>query len=82
MKLTAYVATQADLEYEVDDVIIIIHEGEPNSDGFVERRSWVRGFDDHEWEQAREYAENLAKTLGIEFIGEVAEEYVEEESEE
>lgn len=79
MKIKVFVAVQADLEYEVDDVMIVIQEGNEGEEDFVERRCWVRGFDDVDWTEANAYAEELAKTLGVEFVGEIAEEYVGED---
>lgn len=62
-----YVAIQPDLEYEVDDVVLVVE------DGVWKNVCWVKGFDDIEWEEANAFAEKLAKTLGVEFVGEINE---------
>ena len=65
--MKAYVAKTPDLENEVDDVFLIIEDGD------WKRTCWIRGFDDTEWKEANEFAEKIAKFLNIEFVGEIEE---------
>jgi hypothetical protein len=67
--MKAYIAKRPDLEYEVDDVVLVIEE---DGQKIICR---IKGFNDYEWEEASAFAEKLAQTLGIEFIGEI-EEYI------
>lgn len=65
--MKAWIQTTPDFEYEVDDVILCIEDGE----NII--TTWITGFDDVDWEKAVKFAEDLAKTLNIEYIGEVGE---------
>ena len=69
--MKAYVAIQPDFEHEVQDVVLIIE------DQNFKRTCWISGFDDVEWEAANAFAEKVAKTLSVEFVGEI-EEYIDE----
>lgn len=72
--MKAYIAKQPDFEYEVDDVVLIIEDGD------WKQTCWIKGFDDSEWEEANEFAEKIAKFLNLEFIGEI-EEYTGDDNE-
>jgi hypothetical protein len=61
------VATVPDFDFEIVDVVIRIEDDRGTSN------CWSRGFDDDEWEAAEQYARDLAKVLGCEYIGEIAE---------
>lgn len=65
--MKAWIQTTPDFEYEVVDVILCIEDGE----NII--TTWITGFDDVDWEKAVKFAEDLAKTLNIEYIGEVGE---------
>jgi hypothetical protein len=65
--MKAWVQTTPDHENEVTDVLLCI-----KTDDKV-RYAWINGFDDDEWEEAVKFAEDLAKTLSIEYVGEVGE---------
>lgn len=66
------VCFKSDFDNEVMDVMLrIVDEGEV-------RDVWVKGFDEDEWEKVNPYANKLAAALGIEYIGEVVDEYEEE----
>lgn len=62
--MKAFICTKQDWEYEVIDVMLTIE----HDDGIIEDSN-IRGFDDFEWEKANEFAEDLAKLLSIEFVG-------------
>ena len=65
--MKAWIQTTPDFDNEVIDVILCIKPyGEV-------RYLWIAGFDDEEWEEAVEFAEEHAKALDIEYIGEVGE---------
>lgn len=53
------VIQQSDFEYEVEDIILIVDDEE----------CWIKGFDDVDWKEAREYGEALATALGVPFEG-------------
>lgn len=61
--MKAYICTKQDWEYEVIDVFLVLE-----NEGLKEERD-IRGFDDFEWEEADKFAQLLAKTLSIEFVG-------------
>lgn len=65
--MKAWIQTTPDFEYEVVDVILCIEDAE----NII--TTWITGFDDIDWEKAVKFAEDLAKTLNIEYIGEVGE---------
>lgn len=54
--LDIYLIIEPDFDHKVDDVVMII-DGE---------KSWIKGFDDDEWEETKAFAEKLAAQLGIE----------------
>lgn len=60
------VATIPDFDFEIVDVVMRVEDDRGTSN------CWVRGFDDDEWEAAEQYARDLAKLLGCEYVGEVA----------
>jgi hypothetical protein len=60
------VATTPDFDFELVDVVMLVEDDRGTSN------CWVRGFDDDEWEAAEQYARDLAKLLGCEYVGEVA----------
>ena len=60
------VATTPDFDFEIVDVLILVEDDRGTSN------CWVRGYDDDEWEAAEQYARDLAKVLGCEYVGEVA----------
>ena len=61
--MKAFICTKQDWEYEVIDVMLTIEDG-------VEVRDHnLKGFDDFEWKKADAYAEEVAKLLNIEFVG-------------
>lgn len=59
-----YVYTTPDFENEVTDVVLFL-------DGI---ECWVKGFDDCDWREARDFAINLSKELGVNYVGEVCKE--------
>lgn len=61
--MKAFICTKQDWEYEVIDVFLVLE-----NEGIKEERD-IRGFDDFEWEEANKFAEELAKLLSIEFVG-------------
>lgn len=61
--MKAFVCTKQDWEYEVIDVMLTI---EVNG---IEKDHNIEGFDDFECEKANTFAEELAKLLNIEFVG-------------
>lgn len=61
--MKAYICTKQDWDYEVVDVFLVIE-----NEGLKEEKG-IRGFDDFEWEEANKFAELLAETLSIEFVG-------------
>ena len=63
--MKAYIATQPDLENEIDDVVLIIEDGEEL------RTCWICGFDDIDWKEAEDYAIKISKLLNIEYVGEI-----------
>lgn len=65
--MKAWIQTTPDFEYEVVDVLLGIDTGEETT------ATWIKGFDDDEWEQAEQFARELAKLLHCEYIGEVGE---------
>lgn len=54
-----YVCTKNDWDYEVIDVFLVIEEEEFD----------LKGFEDHEWREANEFAKAVAEKLNIEFVG-------------
>ena len=71
--MKASVCVKHDFDYEVIDVMLRIED-----QGDV-RDVWVKGFDEDEWEQVQPYVDKLAAALSIEYIGEVVDEYEEEQ---
>ena len=65
--MKAWVQTTPDFEYEVVDVLLGIQVGDDVT------TTWIRGFDDDEWEQAEQFARDLSVLLHCEYIGEVGE---------
>lgn len=65
--MKAWVQTTPDFEYEVVDVILGLQVGEDVT------ATWIKGFDDVDWEQAEQFARDLATLLHCEYIGEVGE---------
>ena len=63
--MKAYIYTKNDWDYEVIDVFLGIYDD--NDELLIERD--IKGFDDVEWKEANEFAEELSKTLNIDFIG-------------
>lgn len=63
MKAVVYIKN--DWDYEVIDVWLGIY----NHDGTPVDEHSVMGFDESDWQQANQFAETLAKTLNIEFVG-------------
>jgi hypothetical protein len=75
--MKAWIQTTPDFEYEVIDVYL----GIKSMDELIR----IKGFDDNEWKEATQFAEEVASALGIEYIGEVGEanhevEWADEES--
>lgn len=64
--MKTWIQTTPDFDHEVVDVFICID----TDDEVI--TSWVRGYDDVDWEQAQRFAEELATVLNCEYIGEVA----------
>ena len=65
--MKAWIQTTPDFDYEVVDVLLCIDTG----DELI--ATGIKGFDDIDWEKSVKFAEDLAKTLNIEYIGEVGE---------
>ena len=65
--MKAWVQTTPDFEYEVVDVLLGLQVGDDVT------TTWIKGFDDDEWEQAEQFARDLAALLHCEYIGEVGE---------
>ena len=63
--MKAWIQTTPDFEYEVIDVYLGI-----KSMGELIR---LAGFDEDEWREADQFAQNVAAALGIEYVGEVGE---------
>lgn len=63
--MKAWIQTTPDFDYEVVDVYLCIVKGR--------RLLRLEGFDDVDWEQAKQFANEVAEELGIEYIGEVGE---------
>jgi tRNA U34 2-thiouridine synthase MnmA/TrmU len=61
--MKAWIQTTPDFDYEVIDVYLVIKS----------ELLHLKGFNDDEWEEAMKFAEEVAATLGIEYIGEVGE---------
>ena len=62
--MKAVIAIDSDFDHEVVDVFLLLH-----SNGYTDI-TWLKGFDDIEWEAAELYANEVAKTLSIEYVGE------------
>ena len=63
--MKAWIQTTPDFEYEVIDVYL----GIKSMDELIH----LQGFNDDEWREAEQFAQNVATALGIEYIGEVGE---------
>lgn len=63
--MKAWIQTTPDFEYEVIDVYL----GIKSTDELIH----LQGFDEDEWREAEQFAQNVAAALGIEYIGEVGE---------
>lgn len=63
--MKAWIQTTPDFEYEVIDVYL----GIKSMDELIH----LAGFNDDEWREAEQFAQNVATALGIEYIGEVGE---------
>ena len=63
--MKAWIQTTPDFEYEVIDVYL----GIKSMDELIH----LQGFNDDEWKEAEQFAQNVATALGIEYIGEVGE---------
>ena len=59
--IKAFICTKMDWESEVIDVILVIND----------KDCWIKGFDDNEWKEADEFADELAKALSIENKGDM-----------
>ena len=71
--MKAYIAKQYDLENEIVDIVLILECPET-------RVSWIKGYDDVDWEEADKFAGELAKILNCKYLGEYYEEYTEDEN--
>lgn len=63
--MKAWIQTTPDFEYEVIDVYLGIKS--------IDELIHLRGFNDDEWREAEQFAQNVATALGIEYVGEVGE---------
>ena len=54
-----YICTKNDWDYEVIDVFLVTQDEELH----------LKGFDDVEWREANSFAERIADSLNIEFVG-------------
>jgi hypothetical protein len=63
--MKAWIQTTPDFDYEVIDVNLVIQSGK--------QLFHIKGFDDVEWAEAEQFAQELAAELGIEYIGEAGE---------
>lgn len=63
--MKAWIQTTPDFEYEVIDVYLGIKS--------IDELIHLKGFNEDEWREAEQFAQNVATTLGIEYVGEVGE---------
>lgn len=63
--MKAWIQTTPDFDYEVIDVYLVIQSSK--------QLFPIKGFDDVEWAEAEQFAQELAAELGIEYIGEAGE---------
>lgn len=63
--MKAWIQTTPDFEYDAIDVNLVIQSGK--------QLFHIKGFDDVEWREAEQFAQELAAELGIEYIGEAGE---------
>lgn len=63
--MKAWIQTTPDFEYEVVDVYLVIAS--------TKELLRLKGFNDTEWEEAEQFARDVATALGIEYVGEVGE---------
>jgi hypothetical protein len=63
--MNAWIQTTPDFEYEVIDVYLGIKS--------IDELIHLKGFNDDEWREAEQFAQNVATALGIEYVGEVGE---------
>ena len=63
--MKAWIQTTPDFEYEVIDVYLGIKS--------IDELIHLQGFDEDEWREAEQFAQNVATALGIEYVGEVGE---------
>jgi hypothetical protein len=54
-----YICIKCDWDYKVIDVFLITEDEELH----------LKGFDEEEWREAQEYAERIADSLNIEYVG-------------
>ena len=54
-----YICKKMDWEYSVVDVFLVIDDVEYN----------IKGFDEDDWQESENFAESLAKSLNILYIG-------------
>lgn len=57
--MTSYVCTKNDWDWEVIDVMLVVADTQYN----------IKGFDEEEWQDAVQFAENFAASLNIEYVG-------------
>ena len=63
--MRAWIQSTTDFDYEVIDITLCIEDK-----GTI-IYAWLKGFDDIEWEQAKQFAQTVATMLHCEYIGEV-----------
>ena len=61
--MKSYICTKNDWDYEVIDVFLVTQDEELH----------LKGFDDVEWLEANSFAERIADSLNIEFVGDKTE---------
>jgi hypothetical protein len=54
-----YIFLKNDWDLKAIDVVLCVNNKE----------YWISGFDDNEWSQAEEFAEQFANSLNVQFIG-------------
>lgn len=63
--MKAWIQTTPDFDYDVIDVYLVLQSGK--------QLFQLKGFDDVEWAEAVQFAQEVAAELGLEYIGEAGE---------
>lgn len=54
-----FVCTKTDWDHDVIDVFLIVKE----------KKYYIKGFNDVEWEEAEQFAKDFAQSLEVEYVG-------------